>query len=125
MGHNGAGKSTAINILTGLLRKDSGKIIIDGKDLDEDLAGVRKSIGLCLQQNVLYDDLTIEDHLRYYCNIKGVPEDRIEADVRETVAKCALGNEAGKLSKNLSGGNKRKLCLGNALVGGSKIVFLD
>ena len=125
MGHNGAGKSTAINILTGLLRKDSGKIIIDGKDLDEDLAGVRKSIGLCLQQNVLYDDLTIEDHLRYYCNIKGVPENRIEADVSETVVKCALGNEAGKLSKNLSGGNKRKLCLGNALVGGSKIVFLD
>lgn len=54
LGHNGAGKSTAINILTGLAKKDSGKIIINGIDIDEDLGSARKVLGLCLQQDVLY-----------------------------------------------------------------------
>lgn len=90
LGHNGAGKSTTINILTGLSNKDSGKIIINGMDLDTDLAGVRKCLGLCLQQNVLYDNLTIEDHLRFYCRVKGIPSHQIEEQIETTIIKCAL-----------------------------------
>ena len=70
MGHNGAGKSTTINLLTGLLEVTSGNIDVLGLSYPNDVDEIRKDIGLCLQYNVLYDNLTIEDHLRYYYRVK-------------------------------------------------------
>lgn len=86
---------------------------------------IRKNIGLCLQYNVLYDNLSIEDHLKFYYKIKNTDHSRMAEEVDKTILQCALNGERGKLSKNLSGGNKRKLCLANSLIGGSRIVFLD
>ena len=74
LGHNGAGKSTTINLLTGLLKPNEGLIEILGMNYRYNLEQIRKNIGLCLQYNVLYDDLTIEDHLRFYARIKGLPQ---------------------------------------------------
>ena len=72
LGHNGAGKSTTINLLTGMLKPTNGNIELIGMNYDNNLNEIRKNIGLCLQYNVLYDDLTIENHLEYYCKIKGI-----------------------------------------------------
>jgi ATP-binding cassette, subfamily A (ABC1), member 3 len=70
LGHNGAGKSTTINLLTGLLEASQGEIDILGLSYPADIDEIRKDIGLCLQYNVLYDNLTVEDHLRYYYRVK-------------------------------------------------------
>ena len=75
--------------------------------------------------DVQYDNLTVEEHLEFYARVKGVPEYEILDKVEETIVKCALDKERGKFSKNLSGGNKRKLSLGMAVIGGSKVIFLD
>lgn len=125
LGHNGAGKSTTINLLTGLLSADNGHISILGQTYPYGTDEIRKNIGLCLQYNVLYDDLTIEEHLRYYFRIKNKDQTQMEREVDRIIEQCALGNERGKIAKNLSGGNKRKLCLGNSLIGGARLIFLD
>lgn len=65
MGHNGAGKTTTISLLTGLIEKTKGKILINGEDLDENLDDIRQTFGLCLQKDVLYDKMTIEEHLMF------------------------------------------------------------
>jgi len=73
----------------------------------------------------VYDKLSVEEHLVFYARIKGVPESDIEREVDYVVNKCALSNERTKLAGNLSGGNRRKLCLGMAVIGGSKVIYLD
>lgn len=73
----------------------------------------------------MYDNLTIEEHLTYFYNLKGRNKAVLNQEVEKIIEKCSLANEKGKLAKNLSGGNKRKLCLGNALIGDSKMIFLD
>lgn len=125
LGHNGAGKSTTINLLTGLLAADSGQVSILGQSYPHGTDEIRKNIGLCLQHNVLYDELTVEEHLRYYFRIKNRDQARMEQEVERIVQQCALDSERGKVAKNLSGGNKRKLCLGNSLIGGARLIFLD
>lgn len=78
LGHNGAGKSTTINLLTGLLTPSSGRISIMGMQYPYDVDEIRKNIGLCLQYNVLYDNLTIEEHLRFYYKIKNETDVQME-----------------------------------------------
>ena len=108
-----------------MIPKSGGKVTICGKDLDEDLEGIRGNLGVCTQKDVLYDLLSVSEHLRFLCELKGIPDYEIEANVDYIIEKCNLVDEKNKYSKNLSGGNKRKLSLAMALVGGSKIVFLD
>ncbi|EGR32580.1 hypothetical protein IMG5_076830, partial [Ichthyophthirius multifiliis] len=125
LGHNGAGKSTIISILTGLISKNNGKIIICDMYLDKDIDKIRQSFGVCLQKDVLYDQLTVEEHLQFIGQIKGCSLQQIQQETEELIMKCQLNNERGKQSSILSGGNKRKLSLAMSLIGGSKIIFLD
>ncbi|EGR34523.1 hypothetical protein IMG5_008720 [Ichthyophthirius multifiliis] len=126
LGHNGAGKTTTISLLTGLIQKTEGKISYFENDLEENLDQIRQNIGLCTQKDVLYDDLTIEEHLEFIARIKGIQcGKKIKEDVEKIIVLVTLQDERKKLAKNLSGGNKRKLSLGMALIGGSRIIFLD
>ncbi|KAL4455080.1 hypothetical protein ABPG74_006462 [Tetrahymena malaccensis] len=127
LGHNGAGKTTTISLLTGLLSKDQGKINMNDLDFDENLDQIRQNIGLCQQRDVLYENFTVEEHLQFIGRIKGKEGQELENEIRYLIEKCQLSNEVGggKTAKMLSGGNKRKLSLAMALIGGSKIVFLD
>ena len=108
-----------------MLRKSEGKIFISGCDLDDDLKGIRKSLGVCTQKDLLYEFMDVREHLEFICGLKGIPEGEIQTEVDRIIQSCCLENEKEKFSQNLSGGNKRKLSLAMALVGGSKIVFLD
>ena len=74
LGHNGAGKTTAINMLTGMLNPTSGDALIFGKSLTKELSTVRKDIGLCQQFDVLFDFLTVEEHLKMVCDLKCIPK---------------------------------------------------
>lgn len=79
LGHNGAGKSTTINILTGILQPDSGTINLLGHDYRTDMAEIRTKIGVCLQIDVLYSELTVLEHLQLYAELKGLQGKKCEA----------------------------------------------
>ena len=73
LGHNGAGKSTTIAMLTGLTSPDLGGATITGYDLRTEIDKIRECIGICPQHDVLFPELTVDEHLRLFASIKGVP----------------------------------------------------
>uniref|UniRef100_A0A8W4FEP4 ATP binding cassette subfamily A member 14 n=1 Tax=Sus scrofa TaxID=9823 RepID=A0A8W4FEP4_PIG len=125
LGHNGAGKTTTLSILTGFYRPTSGKVYINGYDISKDMLQVRKSLGLCPQDDILFSDLTVSEHLYFYCVIKGVPPEIRLKEVNTMLTSFGLLEKRDALSKSLSGGMKRKLSIIIALIGGSKVVILD
>ena len=125
LGHNGAGKTTAIQLITGILRPSSGDAVIYGHDLVSDIDGVRQSLGLCQQFDVLFDQLTCKEHLQLVCELKDIEKSIIDREITEILDIVMLREHAEKISKTLSGGMKRKLSLAMALVGHSKLIILD
>ena len=125
LGHNGAGKTTAIKMLTGMLEIDRGKVLYDGENLMDDFEEIRKKIGICAQHDILYEKLKVHEHLELIATIKKVPLDQISNAVEEALQRTNLIGERDKFSEELSGGNKRKLSLAMAVIGGTRVVFLD
>ncbi|XP_060570838.1 phospholipid-transporting ATPase ABCA3-like isoform X2 [Ruditapes philippinarum] len=125
LGHNGAGKTTTISMLTGFLEPTSGTALIDGKDIRTDINSVRKYLGLCPQHNILFDLLTVEEHLIFFAKLKGCPSKDVDSEVNEMIQVLGLEQKRSALSQTLSGGQKRKLSVGIALIAGSKVVILD
>jgi len=125
LGHNGAGKSTAMSILTGLYPPTSGDVLVHGRSVREDSIGVRQQLGVCLQHNALYENITVEEHLRLFCCLKSVPPDRVRAEVDALLRDTGMEAKRYSPSRALSGGMKRKLSIAIALAGGSKVVTLD
>ena len=77
------------------------------------------------QNDILFGRLTVEQHLRLYCNLKGIRADQVETEVQKTIDKIGLREKDRNYPSELSGGQKRKLSLGIAFIGESKILFLD
>ena len=125
LGHNGAGKTTTIAMLTGLLPADGGTAEIQGYDLNENMSEIRKKLGVCPQHNILFDDLTVVEHLRMFANFKGMPRTEVEGEVERMIQAVGLTEKRHAYSKSLSGGQKRKLSVAIAFIGGSQVVFLD
>uniref|UniRef100_A0A183H4M8 ABC transporter domain-containing protein n=1 Tax=Onchocerca flexuosa TaxID=387005 RepID=A0A183H4M8_9BILA len=129
LGHNGAGKTTAISILTGLLQATSGAVFVYGLNFQKYMRTIRSFIGICPQYNILFDKLTVTEQLKFYGTLKGIPENQLNDEVYETMENLGLIASKDKLVSYLSGklrsGMKRKLCIGIALIGGSKLVILD
>lgn len=125
LGHNGAGKSTTISMMTGLIPATSGRVTVYGKDVAGQLHEVRESMGVCPQHDVLWNDLTVREHLQFFARTKGVPSAKIPGAVSKVVAELGLTEKIDYLAGDLSGGQKRKLSVGIALVGDSKFVVLD
>lgn len=112
-------------MLTGLVLPNAGDAFIFGKSIIGDITILRKRFGICPQQNTLYDLLDVQDHLRLYAIIKGVPFSRINEECQDIAMMLGIENMLNIKSFNLSGGYKRKLCLALALIGGSSVVVLD
>lgn len=125
LGHNGAGKSTTISMLVGLLRPTSGDALIFGKNILTDMDEIRKGLGVCPQYDILFQELTVKEHLELFATIKGVDEDSLERIVIEMVDEVGLADKMNTAVKALSGGMKRKLSLGISLIGDSKVIILD
>jgi len=125
LGHNGAGKSTTIGILTGLTAPSAGVATINGLDVSRDMQEIRHNLGVCPQHDILFADLTVKEHLTLFATFKGMPRAQISAAVETMIAEVGLTEKRNVASKRLSGGMKRKLSLGIAFIGGSKVVFLD
>ena len=123
LGHNGAGKSTTINMISGIYDPDEGDILLDGRSLVTDKKYLYQNIGLCQQEDIYFEYLTVEEHLRYMCEIKGSQIDLQE--INDLINKIDLAQKKNALCKTLSGGQKRKLCIALALIGNSRIILLD
>nr|KAG5700800.1 hypothetical protein BaRGS_035003 [Batillaria attramentaria] len=125
LGHNGAGKTTTMSILTGLFPPTSGTAFIYGKDIQTSIDEIRQSLGMCPQHNVLFDLLTVEEHIWFYARLKGKPEAEVQREMTQMVKDVGLPHKRKEQSRNLSGGMKRKLSVAIAFVGGSQTVILD
>jgi ATP-binding cassette subfamily A (ABC1) protein 1 len=125
LGHNGAGKTTALSQLCGLIAPTSGDARIFGMSIKTQMAEIRKKMGVCPQMNVLYDELTVNEHMILYARIKGIEKAAREAAVLKVLAGVALTEKRHAFTRNLSGGQKRKACLAIALIGDSPILMLD
>ncbi|XP_074384697.1 phospholipid-transporting ATPase ABCA7 isoform X2 [Zonotrichia albicollis] len=125
LGHNGAGKTTTMSILTGLLPPTSGTAYILGWDIRSDIDSIRKSMGMCPQHNVLFDILTVEEHVWFYGRLKGLSEQQVQEEMEQLLQDTGLPHKRREQTRNLSGGMQRKLSVAIAFVGGSRVVILD
>ena len=127
LGHNGAGKTTLISILTGMYEATKGKAIYDGINiLDSNNMDIfREKLGICPQHDILFDNLNIREHLEMFSIFKGVDSENVESEVNKILHDFQLENIQHMIAKNLSAGQRRKLSIAIALIGGSQIIFLD
>uniref|UniRef100_A0A672SI31 P-type phospholipid transporter n=1 Tax=Sinocyclocheilus grahami TaxID=75366 RepID=A0A672SI31_SINGR len=125
LGHNGAGKTTTLSILTGLFPPTSGTAYIYGKDIRTEMDAIRQSLGMCPQYNILFNHLTVEEHILFYSLLKGRDRNEAEKEVENMLEDLGLPHKRDEEAQNLSGGMQRKLSVAMAFVGGSKVVILD
>uniref|UniRef100_A0A5F8GYT5 ABC transporter domain-containing protein n=1 Tax=Monodelphis domestica TaxID=13616 RepID=A0A5F8GYT5_MONDO len=127
LGHSGAGKSTLINILSGLSEPTEGSVSIYNNNLSEmeDLEEIKKITGVCPQFNVHVDFLTVRENLRLYAKIKGIPPEKVEQEVQRVSLELEMKSIQDTLAANLSGGQKRKLTFGIAILGDPQVLLLD
>jgi len=123
VGPDGAGKTTTIRLLCGLLKPRAGVVRIFGRDLEKDLPWVKEQIGYLSQRFTLYGDLTVDENIEFFARIHGVKEfqDRRE----ELLSFTRLLAFRRRLAEQLSGGMKKKLALACTLVHRPRIIFLD
>jgi len=122
LGPNGAGKSTLLNMLTGLTAPTFGNIYYDGKIISDysDLI-----IGYCPQEDIFWKELTLREHLEFFLELRGYPEDHIKEYADQYLSYCELEEHQNKKVTQLSGGTKRKLSVLLAVCGYPKYIILD
>ena len=125
LGPNGAGKTTTIHIICGLLRSDSGEVIIDGRSLDEDYRGCRQLIGLCPQDLIIWESLTCLEQLEFVGRQYDIDRPSAWKKAGELLDVLGLSAERNRLAATLSGGMKRRLNIALALVHDPQILILD
>jgi ATP-binding cassette, subfamily A (ABC1), member 1 len=125
LGHNGAGKSTIMHLLTGLYRPTSGSASIDNMNISTEMNRIRKSLGFVPQYNVLFDQMTVEEHLWFYARLKGLDRRAALVETKRLLNDTNLDVKKDDCALNLSGGQQRKLSVAIAFVGESKTVILD
>lgn len=109
-------------MITGLAEPSNGKILINDLDIVTKTKQARKFIGFCPQFNLLFDDLTVYEHLKFFAKLK---DNFDEAEIDKMLEIINLSDKKHALSKTLSGGMKRKLSVSIAFIGHSSIVILD
>ena len=123
LGLNGAGKSTTINVICGVLEKDSGKVIVDGTDVDEDIAAVKSGIGVVFQDGVLDKELSVADNLRFRAGLYGLSGKAYRERLEELSALLDLGGLLNRSLGKLSGGQRRRIDIARALLINQKFSF--
>jgi ABC-type multidrug transport system ATPase subunit len=125
LGANGAGKTTAMRMLCGLLKPTSGTGMVAGYDIARQSEKVKANIGYMSQKFSLYEDLMVWENIRLYAGIYGVPEKSIRPKIDELLDRLGFESERNTFVKALPLGWKQKLAFSVAIVHDPKIVFLD
>lgn len=129
MGGSGTGKSTILRLALGLIKPDSGQILIDGEDItryrEEEMMQVRRKIGMVFQEGALFDSLPVYDNVAYRLREQHVSEKDIEPVVMRMLRFVDLEDAVDKMPNELSGGMRRRVGIARALVGNPKIILYD
>lgn len=125
LGPNGAGKTTTMNIITGYLSSTSGSVKINGHDILEEPALAKKAIGYLPEQPPLYLDMTVDEYLKFICDLKQVPAKERKEHINTIMDMVGISAVSGRLIGNLSKGYKQRVGLAQALVGDPPILILD
>jgi ABC-2 type transport system ATP-binding protein len=125
LGANGAGKSTTIRMLCGLLRPTSGTAIVGGVDVSRNPEGVKSGIGYMSQKFSLYEALTVDQNIRFFGGIYGISGARFDDRRRFVLDMAGLKGRENTLTRDLPGGWRQRLALGCAIIHEPRIVFLD
>lgn len=125
LGLNGAGKSTTINIICGVINKDEGKVFVDGVDLDQDAMSFRSKIGVVYQESALDKNLSVKDNLENRASLYGIFNQDFEKRLNEIDELLDIKGILKKTFGKLSGGQKRKVDIARAMIHNPKILILD
>src|SRR5262245_26583209 len=125
LGANGAGKSTTIRMLCGLLKPTSGSISVDGVDVGRDPEAVKQRIGYMSQKFSLYEGLTVDQNIRFFGVLYGLDDDQIAVRRKFVLEMAGLVGREATLARELAGGWRQRLALGCAILHEPRIVFLD
>jgi ABC-2 type transport system ATP-binding protein len=125
LGSNGAGKSTTMNILCGVLNQTEGKVIINGIDTRESPEAARMEVGFLPQNPPLYMDLTVNEYLTYCAHLRKMSKADIPRALETVKERCGIGHFSERLIRNLSGGYRQRVGIAQAIIHRPKLVVLD
>lgn len=125
LGHNGAGKSTTLRVLSTVLRADEGRAMVDGHDCAVDPLQVRRSLGVLPHASGLYAHLTGRENIRYYGELHGLAGHELEGAIAELIERLGLHAVADRRARGYSQGERLKVGLARALVHRPQTVILD
>lgn len=125
LGSNGAGKSTTMNIICGVLNQTEGEVFINGIDLRKDPVEAKKNIGFLPQKPPLHPDLTVDEYLVHCAVMRRMPSSEIRAAVDRAKERCAISHFSNRLIKNLSGGYQQRVGIAQAIVHNPQFVVMD
>ena len=125
LGSNGAGKSTTMNIMSGVLKQSKGNIYINGINMAKDAIAAKKQIGFLPQKPPLYLDTTVEEYLINCARLRQIPANKVKNAVDEVLEKCAITHFRKRLLKNLSGGYQQRVGIAQAIIHKPAFIILD
>ena len=125
LGVNGAGKSTTISIMCGTLNKDSGSVVIDGKNIDTDMKAITNELGVVFQSSVLDSVLTVKDNLLSRASLYNIYGSQAENRIKELAKMLDFESLLNRTIGKLSGGQRRRIDVARALLHKPKILILD
>ena len=125
LGSNGAGKSTTMNIICGVLNQTEGHVYINGMDVRKEPELAKREIGFLPQDPPLYTDLTIDEYLTYCAELRLMPKEKIKSAVNEVKERCGIAHFSTRLIRNLSGGYRQRVGIAQAIIHKPKLVVMD
>lgn len=125
LGSNGAGKSTTMNIMCGVLKQTEGNVLIKGVNIRDNPVEAKRHIGFLPQKPPLHVDLTVEEYLRYCARLRHIPKQEIEKAISEVMSRCAIAHFRKRLIRNLSGGYQQRVGIAQAIIHNPEFVVLD
>jgi ABC-2 type transport system ATP-binding protein len=125
LGSNGAGKSTTMNIICGVLNQTSGKVFINDIDIREHPLEAKKYLGFLPQKPPLHPELTVDEYLVYCANLRSIPATSVRSAVDRAKEKCGIAHYSQRLIRNLSGGYQQRVGIAQAIVHMPQFVVLD
>ena len=125
LGRNGAGKTTALNLMTGYFPPDEGRVLVDGMDMLEQSRDCKRRIGYLPERPPLYDEMSVRDYLGFVCDLREVAPRARRKHVEEILSLCGLGEMGDRLNGHLSRGYRQRVGIAQALCGSPEVLILD
>lgn len=125
LGSNGAGKSTIMNIVCGVLAQTDGDVYVNGEDIRRSPIEAKRNIGFLPQKPPVYGDLTVSEYLRYAASLRRMDSGQIEKAVEDVEERCGIRHFSNRLIRNLSGGYQQRVGIAQAIIHKPKLVVMD